>query len=116
MPSQAALASAPSGGFQLQKPLRYGSGVTSKKKVHTDDVWARVLDQLGVEPRSAPTSSTRALTATTSMAASSDSYATGAKAKVAFLDLPLETQKEVFKHVRSSVRYCTVQHTFGLQS
>jgi hypothetical protein len=88
----------------LNKLNRYRGGVLPVKKVHADDVWTKVLDQLGVEPLSAPTRSTKALKATTSMAASTKAHAEGATRRLTILDLPSETQKEIFKHVRILMR------------
>jgi hypothetical protein len=90
----------------------YRNGVAPVKKVHADEVWAKVLDQLGVELLSAPTSSTKAVKATTSMAASTEAHAVGAKERLTFSDLPVETQQEVFSYVRISMFWDHPKITF----
>ena len=86
MPSLATLA-------QLSKSNRYTACVASTRKVHADDVWKQVMNNLGVEPVNAPTSS-KIDKAPTSVA-----HVASAKSKTTFLDLPLETQKEIFRYV-----------------
>jgi hypothetical protein len=71
-------------------------------KLQEDDVWRRVLDGLGLEPlssnRISPAPTTMDSVATEAMASPTAAATPGAK-KVTILDLPSETQKDIFKHV-----------------
>jgi hypothetical protein len=90
-------------------------GVTPIKKPNPDNVWQRTLAVMGLEPLSASSSSSNTSTSK-AVAAASTSTATadpggmaaptpapeltqGSQKKLTILDLPVEAQKDIFKHV-----------------
>jgi hypothetical protein len=89
-------------------------GVTPIKKPNPDNVWQRTLAVMGLEPLSATSSDTSTSTskavATTSIATTAEpggmaaptpapELTQGSKKKLTILDLPVEAQKDIFKHV-----------------
>ena len=86
----------------------YRDGVMPARKLHSEDVWDKVMDKLEVEPlRSPTTSSSKDRKATTSMATTTLARSGGAEMKRSILDLPLETQKDIFRYV------CIAMHRFN---
>jgi hypothetical protein len=75
-------------------------GATPITKLHQDDVWCRILDVMGLEPLSSNHASPTATNteAAEAMASPTAAPAPGTK-KITILDLPSETQKDIFKHV-----------------
>jgi hypothetical protein len=75
---------------------------TPVTKLQEEDVWRRVLDALGLEPlssnRISPAPPTMEPEAAEAMASPTAAATPGVK-KVTILDLPSETQKDIFKHV-----------------
>jgi hypothetical protein len=70
-------------------------GVTPITSFHREDVWLRTLDMMGMEPLQAPASAP-----TSAILPSLESpTTTDTKKKLSILDLPQETQKDIFKHV-----------------
>jgi hypothetical protein len=75
-------------------------GATPITKLYQEDVWRRILDVMGLEPLSSNHASPTTIEsgAAEAMASPTAAPAAGAK-KVTILDLPSETQKDIFKHV-----------------
>jgi len=89
-------------------------GVTPIKKLDPDHVWRRTLAVMGLEPLSSSsnTSGNKAVAATDTATADQDpggmaaptpapELTQGSKKKLTILDLPVEAQKEILKHVSS---------------
>ena len=84
-------------------------GATPVTKQEQGDVWRRILDVMGLEPlrenqqhhRHSPTAMDTDSEAAEAMAAPTPAASAPAAKKVTILDLPSETQKDIFKHVSS---------------
>ncbi len=72
-------------------------GVKPIAKQDQDDVWMRKLDSLGLEPLNSPRPAAMEL----STASSIEAPTSGVR-KLSILDLPAETQTEIFKNVSSA--------------
>ena len=82
--------------------------VTPIANLHENDVWQRTFNLLGLEPlnpfpdlnlKEAPCSLNLEMASTTDIVAPSEEMAKPEKPKITILDLPSETQKDIFKHV-----------------
>lgn len=82
--------------------------VTPIANLHENDVWQRTFNLLGLEPltpfpdvnpKEAPCSLNLEMASTTDIVAPSTEMAKPEKPKISILDLPSETQKDIFKHV-----------------
>jgi hypothetical protein len=84
-------------------------GATPVTKQEQGDVWRRILDVMGLEPlrenqqhhRLSATAVDTDSEAAEAMAAPTPAASAPAAKKVTILDLPSETQKDIFKHVSS---------------
>jgi hypothetical protein len=87
-------------------------GATPVTKQEQGDVWRRILDVMGLEPlrenhqqehqRHSPAVMDTDSEAAEAVAAPTPAAPAPAAKKVTILDLPSETQKDIFKHVSSA--------------
>ena len=82
--------------------------VTPIANLHENDVWQRTFNLLGLEPltpfpdvtpKEAHSSLNLKMASTTDIVAPSTEMTEHKKPKITILDLPSETQKDIFKHV-----------------